>query len=46
MIWMWQRADSAYEVAHMPNAELHPIPSLYGHLAAGGKEAVDTKFIL
>ena len=41
----FQAADSAYEVKHMPNAELRPIPSLYGHLAAGDKDPADTKFI-
>lgn len=41
----FQAADSAYEVDHMPNAELRPIPSLYGHLAAGNKDPADTKFI-
>ena len=45
MIWMRQRADSAYEVAQMPNAELHAIPSLHGHLVAGDKDPSDTKFI-
>jgi len=41
----FQASDSAYEVDHMPNAELRQIPSLYGHLAAGGKDPADTKFI-
>ncbi len=41
----FQVTDSLYEVEHMPNAELRPIPSLYGHLAAGDKDPTDTKFI-
>ncbi|WP_119459457.1 alpha/beta fold hydrolase [Rhodospirillaceae bacterium SYSU D60014] len=27
--------DSAYEVSHMPKAELRPIPSIWGHFAGG-----------
>lgn len=37
--------DSAYEVAHMPSAELRPIPSLWGHYAGGGRDAAATRFI-
>ena len=37
--------DSQYEVAHMPNAELRPIPSIWGHWARGGRNPVDTTFI-
>ena len=37
--------DSEYEVAHMPNAELRPIPSIWGHWAGSGKNPADTAFI-
>ena len=37
--------DSAYEVAHMPNAELRPIPSNWGHWAGSGRNRDDTAFI-
>ena len=37
--------DSAYEVAHMPNAELRPIPSNWGHWAGSGRNRGDTAFI-
>ncbi len=37
--------DNEYEVKHMPNAELRPIPSIWGHFAGGGINPVDTKFI-
>jgi len=30
--------DSAYEVEHMPNAELRTIPSDWGHYAGGGRD--------
>jgi len=30
-------ADSEIEVSHMPNAELRPIESLFGHFAGGGQ---------
>lgn len=38
--------DNALEVSHMPNAELRPIESIWGHLAGGpGWNPPDTKFV-
>ncbi len=38
--------DSAFEVEHMPNAELRVIPSVWGHCAGGpGRNPADTEFI-
>ena len=38
--------DSEIEVGHMPNAELRPIPSIWGHLAGGpGFNPEDTRFM-
>ena len=37
--------DSEYEVSHMPNAELRPIPSEWGHWAGSGRRPEDTAFI-
>lgn len=38
--------DSEYEVRHMPDAELRPIPSDWGHLAGGpGGDPEDIRFI-
>ncbi len=37
--------DNAYEVARMPNAELRPIPSIWGHCAGLGANPADTAFI-
>ena len=37
--------DSEYEAAHMPNAELRPIPSEWGHWAGSGRRPEDTAFI-
>jgi homoserine O-acetyltransferase/O-succinyltransferase len=37
--------DNAFEVQHMPNAELRVIPGVWGHFAGGGANPVDTKFI-
>lgn len=38
--------DSAYEVRHMPNAELRPIDSIWGHFAGGpGINPQDARFI-
>lgn len=38
--------DSEFEVAHMPNARLIPIPSVWGHFAGGpGTSPVDAAFI-
>ena len=39
-------ADSEFEVAHMPNAKLLTIPSIWGHFAGGpGTSPVDADFI-
>lgn len=37
--------DNELEVAQMPNAELRPIPSIWGHVAAFGGNPVDDDFI-
>lgn len=37
--------DSEIEVAHMPNAELRVIPSIWGHMAGGGLNPADAAFI-
>jgi len=37
--------DEAWEVSHMPNAELRVIPGIWGHFAGGGQNPVDTRFI-
>ncbi len=37
--------DEAYEVSHMPNAELRVIPGVWGHFAGVGANPVDTAFI-
>ncbi len=37
--------DNELEVAQMPNAELRPIPSIWGHLAGGGGNPPDNEFI-
>jgi homoserine O-acetyltransferase/O-succinyltransferase len=37
--------DNAYEVKHMPNAELRVIPGVWGHFAGGGANPTDTAFI-
>ena len=38
--------DSEFEVRHMPNAELHPIPSIWGHSAGQpGGNSEDSEFI-
>ncbi len=37
--------DNAYEVDHMPNAELRVIPSDWGHYAGSGRDPDDLKFI-
>lgn len=37
--------DSELEVAAMPNAELRPIPSIWGHAAGGGGNPADNVFI-
>jgi len=36
--------DSAYEVSRMPNAELRPFPSIYGHFAASWLNPDDMAF--
>lgn len=38
-------ADSAYEVEHMPNAELRTIPSIWGHYAGGAANPDDIAFV-
>ena len=37
--------DNELEVRHMPNAELRPIPSIWGHAAGRGTNPVDNAFI-
>lgn len=37
--------DNAYEVAHIPGAELLPIRSIWGHVAGGGGEPASAAFI-
>lgn len=37
--------DSAIEVSHMRNAELRPIPSVWGHYAGGGANPEDVAFV-
>jgi len=37
--------DSEHEAGHMPNAELRPIPSIWGHFAGSGRNPEDVRFI-
>ena len=37
--------DSEYEVRRMPNAELRPIPSIWGHFAGSGRNLADVRYI-
>ena len=37
--------DNELEVRHMPNAQLRPIPSIWGHAAGRGTNPVDNAFI-
>ena len=37
--------DNELEVAQMPNAELRPIPSIWGHVAGLGVHPPDNEFI-
>jgi len=37
--------DNQLEVERMPNAELRPIPSIWGHAAGLGMNPADNKFI-
>lgn len=37
--------DCEYEVRHIPNAELRPIPSIWGHAAGVGSNPRDTQFL-
>jgi homoserine O-acetyltransferase/O-succinyltransferase len=37
--------DSEYEVRHLRDAELRPIPSIWGHFAGGGHDPDATRFI-
>ncbi|GIO05703.1 hypothetical protein J31TS6_17310 [Brevibacillus reuszeri] len=37
--------DNAYEAAHIPNASLNPIQSIWGHFAGRGINSADNQFI-
>jgi homoserine O-acetyltransferase len=37
--------DNEIEVRHLPNAELRPIPSVWGHYAGGAKNPADIAFV-
>ncbi len=37
--------DEAWAVSHMPNAELRPFPSVYGHFAGNNADPEDTAFL-
>ncbi|MEJ7816729.1 MAG: hypothetical protein WKF53_16290 [Rubrobacter sp.] len=37
--------NSEYEVSRMPNAELRPISSIWGHFAGSGRDPEDVRFI-
>jgi homoserine O-acetyltransferase len=37
--------DNQLEVEHMPNTELRPIPSIWGHAAGLGINPADNEFI-
>ncbi len=37
--------DNEYEVSRMRNAEIRPIPSIWGHLAGSGRNPEDVRFI-
>ena len=37
--------DNEYEVSCRPNAELRPIPSIWGHFAGSGRNPEDVRFI-
>jgi homoserine O-acetyltransferase len=37
--------DNALAVAQMPNAQLRPIPSIWGHVAGAGRNPADNAFI-
>ena len=37
--------DNEHEVRHMPNAELRPIPSIWGHYAGGGRDPEANKLM-
>ncbi len=37
--------DNELEVRHMPNAQLRPIPSIWGHAAGRGANSADNQFI-
>jgi homoserine O-acetyltransferase len=37
--------DNELEVPHMPNAEVRPIPSTWGHAAGRGANAADNRFV-
>jgi homoserine O-acetyltransferase len=37
--------DAEYESQFIPNVELHPIPSVWGHAAGGGPTEDERRFI-
>ena len=41
----FRERDNELEVAQMPNAELRPIPSTWGHAAGRGTNPADNQFI-
>ena len=43
--FLFQVGDSEIEVGLMPNAELRPIPSTWGHVAGFGANPVDNDFV-
>jgi homoserine O-acetyltransferase/O-succinyltransferase len=43
--FLFQVGDSEVEVGHMPNAELRPIPSTWGHIAGFGANPPDNEFV-
>jgi len=42
--FVFQIRDSAAEVAQMPDAELRPIPSTWGHVAGFGANPADNEY--
>jgi homoserine O-acetyltransferase len=43
--FLFQLSDSEVEVARMPNAELRPIPSTWGHVAGFGANPADNQVV-
>jgi len=43
--FLFQVGDSEVEVGHMPNAELRPIPSNWGHVAGFGANPPDNEWV-